>query len=250
MDLRWFKDYGREIHEDFSTLAKYVRLSLSGNKVERLTDFRTTKHPVLLLYGFGATRRVMSVLEHRLRKDRFGVFSLNLGGFLGTFNTDCIEELAKLVKRKVEGLCKKYGMKKISIVGHSKGGIIGHYYIKRLGGARRVRALITLGAPHYGNPWVLFGLISPLSVFSRSLWQMYPMSPFLKRLNAGPFPKNVRFTSIYSKKDKICFYKSAILDISNGEGNLKNIELKKMGHADYLMKKKAYDVIKRELMRA
>ncbi len=77
---------------------------------------------------------------------------------------------------------------------------------------------------------------------------MTPMSPFIRRLNRGQFPKTVRLVSIYSKRDRICFYKSAELDIPKGSRNLKNVELKRMGHADYLMRKEAYDVIRRELL--
>lgn len=226
----------------------YLALSLSGNKIERRTDFARCDHPVLLLYGFGAGRRVFSVLERRLRRDGFCVFSLNLGGVFDTFNTHCIEELAKLVRKKVNRLACRFHLQKISIIGHSKGGLIGRYYVKRLGGDKRVRTLITLGTSHYGNPWALLGLVTPLSVVSRSLWQMIPMSPFLRRLNDGRFPKTVRLVSIYSKKDRVCFYKSAVLDIPKGSRHIKNVELAGMGHADYLMKKKAYDAIRRELL--
>ena len=136
----------------------------------------------------------------------------------------------------------------MSIIGHSKGGLIGRYYVKRLGGSKRVRALITLGTPHNGNPWVLLGLFSPLALVSKSIWQMYPMSPFIRKLKKGRWPKHVRFVSLYSKDDRICFYKSAMLDIPKGVRNLKNVELPRMGHADYLMRKEAYQAIKRELL--
>lgn len=226
----------------------YLRLTLAGNEIKRLTDFTTCHHPVLLLCGFGASRKVFSTLEKRLRRDRFCVFSLNLGGMFDTFNTRCIEELAKLVRSKVERLCRRFRLKKISIIGHSKGGLIGHYYVKKLGGATRVRNLITLGTPHYGNPWALLGLVTPLSVVSKSIWQMVPMSPFLRRLNRGRFPNRVRLVSLYSKNDRICFYKSAMLDIPKGCRNMKNVELPSMGHADYLMRLEAYRVIRRELL--
>lgn len=240
--------YVREAKRDLQATTLYLRMALGGNKVEKLTDFRTCNHPVLLLYGFGATRRVFSILERRLRKDRFCVFSLNLGGIFDTFNTHCIEELAELVHKKVERLCERYRLNKISIIGHSKGGFIGRYYVKRLGGAKRVRALITLGTPHNGNPWVLLGLFSPLALFSKSIWQMYPMSPFIRRLKKGPWPKHVRLVSIYSKEDRICFYKSAMLDIPDGVTHIKNMELPGMNHSDYVIRRAAYNVIKRELL--
>ncbi|MBI2982035.1 MAG: alpha/beta fold hydrolase, partial [Deltaproteobacteria bacterium] len=233
MPIQRIKKFGKGIHEDLRAILTYFRLSLSGNKVERRTDFGKCSNPVLLLYGFGAGRRVMHILENRLRRAGFCVFSLNLGGVFGTFNTHCIEALSRLVKEKVETLRERYDLPKITIIGHSKGGLIGHYYVKRLRGDRHVKGIITLGTPHYGNRLALLGLVSPLAIVSRSLWQMYPLAPFLRRLNQGPFPKNVRFVSIYSKTDKICYYKSAILKIPHRSKNMKNVELKGMGHVDY-----------------
>jgi len=248
MPVQKIKNYLRAAKKDLTSTTLYLRMALGGNKIERLTDFKTCDHPVLLLYGFGATRRVFSILERRLRKDKFCVFSLNLRGIFDTFNTHCIEELAQLVHEKVERLCQRYHLKKISIIGHSKGGLIGRYYIKRLGGAQRVRALITMGTPHNGNPWAILGLFSPLALFSKSIWQMYPMSPFIRQLKKGPWPKHVRLVSIYSKEDKICFYKSAMLDIPDNATQIKNVELAGMSHSDYIIRRAAYNVIKRELL--
>jgi triacylglycerol esterase/lipase EstA (alpha/beta hydrolase family) len=248
MPLGRLKKIYRQARRDVDATFTYLRLAVQGNKVERLTDFKKCDHPVLLLYGFGATRRVFSILEKRLRRDGFCVFSLNLGGIFDTFNTRCIEELAAHVHMKVERLCEKYHLSKISIIGHSKGGLIGRYYVKKLGGSKRVRGLITLGTPHAGNPWALVGLFSPLALFSRSIWQMYPMSPFIRHMKSGAWPKHVRFVSIYSRDDRICFYKSSMLDIPEGCKYIKNIELLGMSHSDYIIRKTVYNVIKRELL--
>lgn len=238
----------RHLRRDLADTVNYLRLTLEGNRIHRLTDFTQKGHPVLLLYGFGATRRTFAVLEERLRRDGFLVFSLNLSGLFATFNTRCIEELARLVDEKVERLCHRYHLKKISIIGHSKGGLIGRYYVKRLGGERRVKTLITLGTPHNGNPLAYLGLITPLVFLSKSIRQIVPMSPFIQELKEGPFPPSVRMISIYSRSDRICPYKSAMLDIPAGVKRLKNIEIPGLGHADFVMKKKAYKVIKQELL--
>ena len=248
MRLDQFKKKLQKVQREINTTVTYLRLAMGGNHVERITNFKACNHPVLLLYGFGATRRVFSILEKRLRKDGFCVFSINLGGIFSTFNTHCIEELAEFVDHKIERLCKRYNLKRMSIVGHSKGGLIGRYYIKRLDGSKRVKALITLGTPHHGNPLALLGLATPLGIFSKSLWQMYPMSPFIRKLKKGTWPKNVRLVSIYSKTDRICFYKSAMLDNEKDQDNIKNIELPNMTHSDYILRRSAYNVIKKELL--
>jgi triacylglycerol esterase/lipase EstA (alpha/beta hydrolase family) len=244
------RNYVRHSKRDLLDVITYFRMSLSGNRVNYPTDFENCEHPVLLLYGFGATRGTVSILEKRLRHDGFCVFSLNLGGIFDTFNTRCIEELSNLVEKNIERLCQQYRLNKISIIGHSKGGLIGHYYIKRLSGAKRVRSLITLGTPHNGNPWALLGLATPLILVSKSIRQMFPMSSFIKRLKEGHFPRRVRFVSIYSKDDRVCYYKSAILDIpANGGDRIKNIELKGLRHSDLVMRKTVYNIIKEELLK-
>jgi triacylglycerol lipase len=238
----------RRFQEDVANTATYVRLTLGGNKIEKVTDFDDCKHPILLLYGFGATRRTFAILERRLRNDGFCVFSLNLGGIFDTFNTRCIEELAGHVYDKIESLHRRYRIKKLSVIGHSKGGLIGRYYVQKLGGHKRVDTLITLGTPHHGNPWALLGAFTPLILLSKSLRQMIPLSSFIRRLKEGNFPKSVHFVSIFSRTDRVAYYKSSILDIPKNSKNMKNIELPGMSHADFVIRKNAYETIRKELL--
>lgn len=222
-----------------------IALSLGGNKIEKKVNLRRSMKPVLLLYGFGATRRTLSILERRLFNDGYAVFSLNLGGFLNTFNTDAIESIAEKIDEKIEHLYKKYKIRgKLSIIGHSKGGLIGHYYIKRLGGDRRVKLLITMGAPHSGNPWALLSHLTPISLVLKSFKQMSPLSSFIRRLKIGPFPKKVKFFSIYSKDDRMCIYPAAVVEEAP---NVKNVEVDSVSHSEFLIKKSVYHLIRHAL---
>lgn len=222
-----------------------VALTLRGNRIERKANLKRCRNPVLLLYGFGATRRTFSILERRLYNDGYTVFSINLGGIFGTFNTDAIQDLAAYVDEKIERLYKKYDFRgKLSIISHSKGGLIGTYYVKRLGGDRRVKLLITLGAPHNGNPWALLALFSPAALIFKSIRQMTPMSDFLRRLKIGPFPKRVKLYSIYSKDDRVSPYPSSVVEEAV---NVKNLELEGVSHSEFLIKKNVYNLIKHAL---
>lgn len=222
-----------------------IALTLRGNRIERKANLHRSKNPVLLLYGFGATRRTFSILEKRLYNDGYTVFSINLGGIFETFNTHAIEDLAAHIDQKLERLYKKYEFKgRLSIISHSKGGLIGHYYVKRLGGDRRVKLLITLGSPHNGNPWAILGLFTPLVFFARSMRQMTPMSSFIRRLKQGPFPKRVKLYSIYSKDDRVCPYPGAVLEEAT---NVKNVEVDGVTHSDFLIRKTVYQIIKHAL---
>jgi triacylglycerol lipase len=236
----------RRVRQQLSYLRGYVDLNVDGNHVERKTDFTRCQRPLLLLYGFFSTRRTLEVLERRLRRDGYCVFSLNLGGYKRAFNTRGIDDLADFVRAKIERLYARYpGMGPLTIVGHSKGGLIGAYYVKKLGGHRRTRALVTLGTPHNGTPAAYFGL--PISLLAHSLLQMTPMSPFIRRLQESPWPENVRFSSVYSRRDRMNPFPSGLIDTRMPQ--LRNVEVD-CTHREFLFKKKIYDVVLREIRAA
>lgn len=236
----------RKLKRTVAYLKGYVDFDRRGNEVVRRTDFANCPRPVLLLYGFMATRRTFEVLEARLRRDNYCVWSINLGGFLDVFNTRGIDESAERVREKVERLYARYpSMGPMSIIGHSKGGLIGRYYVKRLGGDKRVKNLITLGTPHNGSPTAYLGILSH-GLLSRSVWQMTPMSPFIRRLKIGAFPQNTRFVSVYSKADRVNPFPSCILE-DRGQPNLLNIEVGEVSHREFVTRRTVYQVIRTEL---
>jgi len=235
----------RKLKRQVMDLRGYLALDRRGNTVVRRTDFTQCPRPVLLLHGFFGTRRVFEVLERRLRRDGYCVWSINLGGLFDAFNTHGIDESAERVRDKIERMYARYELGPLSIIGHSKGGLIGRYYVKRLGGDRRVRNLITLGAPHNGSPTAYLGCAT-LGLVAKSVWQMTPMSPFIRRLKLGPFPRHVRFTSIYSKSDGASPFPCCMLETGTSP-HLFNVEVEGVGHREFLYKRKVYDIIQREL---
>ncbi|MFV2119139.1 esterase/lipase family protein, partial [Streptomyces sp. Act-28] len=80
-------------------------------------------------------------------------------------------------------------------VGHSLGGLVARYYVQRLGGAPRVRTVVTLGTPHGGTRAALLAGVHPL------VRQMRPGSSVLREL-AAPAPGcRTRFVSFWSELD-------------------------------------------------
>jgi triacylglycerol esterase/lipase EstA (alpha/beta hydrolase family) len=240
-----WKQRWRRLKREVGDIRGYLDFDRKSNAVVRRSDFTRCPRPVLLLYGFFSTRRVFEVLEHRLRRDGFCVWSINLGGLFDAFNTHGIDQSAEKVREKVERLYARYPLGPLSIIGHSKGGLIGRYYVKRLGGDRRVRNLITLGTPHNGTPTAYLG-VATMGLLARSVWQMTPMSPFIRRLKMGAFPRNVRFTSIYSKGDRASPFPSCMLEI-RGMENLINLELPAVTHRGYLYNRTVYSAIRQQL---
>jgi len=235
----------RRAQRGIADVAELLEDAAGLNRVEKRTDFSTCERPVLLLYGLLSTRRTLDVLERRLRRDGYGVFSLNLGGLWRILNTRGIDDLADLVRAKVERIYgRNPGLGPLTIVGHSKGGLIGASYVKKLGGWRRTRALLTLGTPHNGTPSAYAGL--PFGLLARSIWQMTPMSPFVRRLQRGPWPPGVRLVSIWSRQDQVAPYPSALVETGDLP-YLRNVEVEAQGHREFLYKKRIYDALLAEL---
>jgi triacylglycerol lipase len=241
--VRTIRKVARQVEEVAALFDGRIR----ANRVEKRTDFSRCSNPVLLLHGFFTSRRTFDVLEHRLRRDGYGVFTLDLGGLGRTLNTRGIDDLADLVRAKIERIyARNPGLGPLTIVGHSKGGLIAAYYVKKLGGWRRTRAVVTLGTPHHGTPLAYLGL--PVGFFARSLWQLFPGSPFMRRLHDGPWPGQVRLASIWSKNDGAAPYPGAVIE-THGLPHLVNVEVDTTHHG-FLSSKRIYDVILREIRAA
>src|SRR5688500_3248558 len=119
----------RSLKTAAADMISLVRMALAkGNRIERRTDFSQCERPGLRTSGFGQTRRVLNVLETRLRRAGYCVWSVNQGGLFDTFNTGGIEDLAKLIAEKVDRIVKRHNLPKIDIVAHSMGGLVARYY--------------------------------------------------------------------------------------------------------------------------
>lgn len=237
---RLIRRTAREIEEVAAIFDGGVR----ARRVVRRTDFSRCPNPVLLLHGFFTSRRTFDLLERRLRRDGYGVFTLDLGGLGRTLSTRGIDDLADYVRAKLERIyARNPELGPLTIVGHSKGGLIAAYYVKKLGGWRRTRAVVTLGTPHNGTSVAYLGL--PVGFFARSLWQLFPGSPFLHRLASGPWPATVRLVSIWSRRDGAAPFPSGVIE-THSLPHLANVEVTAT-HGSFLTSKRIYEVVLREL---
>src|SRR5215813_4549228 len=153
-------------------MLSYLRHLARGNRIRRraLYESINDRHPpVLLIHGFLGTRGSMYPLERRLEADGLCVFSFNLG----TFNTRDIRRSAFLIHRKIEAILAQTPVSRIDILGHSMGGLIGLYYVKKLGGHEKVRKLIMMGTPIHGTWAALLGVVTA-GLVSASSWQLLP----------------------------------------------------------------------------
>jgi triacylglycerol lipase len=177
----------------------YLRHLVRGNRIRRGAGFEAVTldaPPVLIIHGFLGTRGSMFMLERRLVDDGFVVVSFNLG----TLNVRDIRRSAFLIHRKIERILAQTPSQRIDIIGHSMGGLIGLYYVKKLGGHARVRKLIMMGTPIRGTWAALMGVMT-LGLWSTSSWQLLPRSRFLDELAQGPMPPGVDVHTIAAARD-------------------------------------------------
>lgn len=204
---------GREI-ADSGQAAVYLRQLLRGNRAPAAGAFDAAAHtpvsppvrpPVLLLHGYLANRGSTHLLERRLHQREHLVLNYRLP----RMNVGDIRESAALIARRVEELCEQTSTRTFDLVGHSMGGLVGLYYLKRLGGRRRLRKLIMLGTPTGGTWSALLGLVT--APLGRASLQLLPTSPFIRELNETPLPPNVEVVSIGGQRDYLAPLSSTVL---------------------------------------
>lgn len=189
------------------------------------------KTPVLLVHGFLGTEGALYPLERRLKAVGFPVFSVPFG----VVNVQDIRKSARTLAKRVADALAKKGVDKIDIVGHSMGGLIGLYYIKRYGGDKLTRKMVAIGTPFWGSWLANFG-VALFGLLGRSSWQLRKNSSFLKDLHADPLPDNVEFYCIMAKNDFVCLPADSALP------GAKNYLVPK-GHASLVVSPEAFHYI-------
>ncbi|MCQ6554110.1 lipase family protein [Streptomyces sp. C10-9-1] len=172
--------------------------------------------PVVLVHGtLGNKIDNWLVLAPYLVKRGYCVFSLDYGQLPGVpffHGLGPIEESAAQLDAFVERVRTSTGAAKVDIVGHSQGGMMPRYYLKYLGGASEVNALVGLAPSNHGT--TLLGLTRLLPYFpgasdlldkhTPALAAQVAGSDFLTRLNeGGDTVPGVRYTVIATRYDQV-----------------------------------------------
>jgi pimeloyl-ACP methyl ester carboxylesterase len=233
---------------DSGHAAVYLRQLLRGNRAKRAfrsairrdvkTDPAATpgQPPVLIIHGYLATRGSLHLLEQHLTMRGLIVMSYPLGGPL--LNVGDIRDSAGLIARKVESIVAQTGIARVDIVGHSMGGLVGLYYLKRLGGRHRVRRLVMMGTPAQGTWSALLGLFTaPLGLASL---QLLPGSPFLRELAECPLPPGADVVSIGALRDWLAPVASTVLE------GVRHFAVP-TGHSGLLVEEQVADIVTRLL---
>jgi triacylglycerol lipase len=145
---------------------------------------------VLLLHGLSDTQAIFTRMAADLSQQGYTIFSLDLKPANASLGLEVLaDQVAHYVANQLPADIS------FNLVGFSMGGIVGRYYVQRLGGIERVQRLITVASPHQGT---LSAYTSP----HLGSVQMRPNSSFLKALNDDiALLEQLNFTSIWTPLD-------------------------------------------------
>lgn len=161
--------------------------------------------PVVIVHGtFGDQKSLLDRLSLALVSAGFCVYSFDYGNRA----TASIEQSAEELKAFTGQVLQTTGAAKVSMVGHSQGGMMPRYYIKFLGGDAVVDDLVGLAPSNHGtritgdpdNP-----LTGPMMTeYCPACQQQAAGSGFLAGLNAGDeTPGDVSYTSLTTRYDTV-----------------------------------------------
>jgi triacylglycerol lipase len=179
----------------------------------------TAETPILLVHGIIDNHSIFTLLQRALRRRGFATVSSYDYGLL----TRDIPAAARLLAEAVEKLAADTGYERVHVIGHSLGGLIGRYYVQRLGGDARVHTLVTLGTPHGGTemarPWRRLPLLG----------QLTPGSSVLQEL-AAPAPEcRTRFLAFASDLDHMV-WPSRNARLEHPDLQVRNVAVSGVGH--------------------
>ena len=157
--------------------------------------------PVVVVHGtFGDRRSLLENLSRTMAAAGYCVFSLDYGNR----GTGDIAASARQLKRYVATVLDATGAARVSLVGHSQGGMMPRYYIKFLGGDAHVDDLIGLAPSNPGTALIGAGPGPGLGWLCTACRQQAAGSAFLAELNAGDeTPGRVSYTQITTRYDEI-----------------------------------------------
>lgn len=168
----------------------------------RPTTARPT--PVILVHGTGGDRtNLLQRLSAGIKRAGFCVYSLDYGNR----GLNDIAASAGELKTFTDRVLASTGASKVSMVGHSQGGMMPRYYIKFLGGDQVVDDLVGLAPSNHGT-LLTAGRLNPISALVGfacvSCVQQGAGSAFLTRLNEGDeTPGPVSYTQVTTRYDEV-----------------------------------------------
>ncbi|KOU65573.1 lipase [Streptomyces sp. MMG1533] len=172
--------------------------------------------PVVLVHGtFANSVDNWLGLAPYLKDRGYCVFSLDYGQLPGLpliHALGPVDKSAEQLKAYVDKVLAATGAAETDLVGHSQGGMMPRYYLKFLGGAAKVNALVGIAPSNHGTTLSGFTNLLPyfpgigdlLTANTPALADQAAGSAFLTKLNeGGDTVPGVRYTVLATKYDEV-----------------------------------------------
>ena len=178
-------------------------------------------YPIVIVHGtLGNMSVLWDTVAPAAERLHYCVFALDYGNNA----TGDIPTSARQLQTFINHVLAATGAKKVTIVGHSQGGMMPRYYIKFLGGASKVDDLVGFSPSNHGttNPAAPPGGLLGCPACA----QQVAGSSFMQHLNAGDqTPPPVDYTVIETKYDEVVTpYQSEFLP-KTADGRVTNVLL-------------------------
>lgn len=164
--------------------------------------------PVVLVHGTWMDRSISwNVIGPKLAQDGYCVYSLDYG----KRGTQKVADSAVEVSHFIDELSARTGASRVSIVGHSQGGMLPRQIIKSLDGDTKIDDLVGIAPSNHGSPDSAFRSYSEEYGDTPAAGDQKEGSPFLTALNTGdetPQPDaetglRISYTNLATTNDEI-----------------------------------------------
>lgn len=167
---------------NFVVLSPFESLLMAPDRLRE----STARPPVVLVHGYGCSRAAWCWLRRRVEARGWTAATINLEPIYAD-----IERYVEPLAQRIDAVLAATGAERVTLVGHSMGGLVARAYLRRCG-ADRVKRLITLGTPYGGSELARIG-------FGMNGRQMVPGNDWLMALAQAPL--QVDTTTIFSRHD-------------------------------------------------
>lgn len=210
------------------------------------------QNPVVLVHGtFSSSMYSFGALGPTLANESLCVFSIDYGAAESTDwfkGVGPVDESAQRIGEFVNMVKKATNSNKVTLVGHSQGGLIGFYYLKLLQGAEHVDRFVAL-APSVNGTSIAKTPDRGLVDYCIACADQHPRSKLLRTLKDGQITvPGVSYSVLVTKNDKV------VLPVENQfvrEPGVQNIYIqdvlpgKRASHSGMLYDPEILDVITR-----
>lgn len=246
MNLRLFFIFIKDLFD--------VLPSRTKDEWEKVDELRADLPTVILVSGFAATRRSLSVIRKRFQRDGYNVLVLAMDWHSLADGIRGLIPMALRLSTLILNIKKDKTLahSPIYLVAHSAGGLVARYYVQVLGGSHYTEGLVTLGTPHKGTWVAALGLFTHLILKAKCLWDMTPWSGLIAQLNTTAWPQSFPLLTVQSKGDYVSYPSAGQLPekyFAEESGLTQKKVIAGLSHSELLLSKRAYYILLEEVNR-